>query len=130
MCSEGVVRVCNLADGVAAVVRDDTRHYFGGDFHVRLQVAVDVPLTLAWFQDAQEYEDAVKLLGRISRFSRTLEKMAVPQEEVEAVRLDLLNSFEANLLPYLSRPDFPCRFVLSEFRKARKSKDLRGGRMI
>jgi len=130
MGSEVIVRECNLADGVTAVIRDNSRHYFGGYYHVRLQISVDVPLNATWFESAPEYEDAVRILGLTACFSRTLEKMAVPQGEVDAVRQDLLNSFEANLLPYLSRPDFPCRFVLSEYEKARKSEDLRGYRTI
>jgi hypothetical protein len=117
----GVIRECELGEGVVALIRDASRHYFGGYFHVRLLVTVDVPLCAAWFGNAREYEDALGRLGSSARFSRTLEKMAVPLVEVDCVRNSLLDSFESNLRAYLSRPDFPSRFVQAEYAKACKS---------
>ena len=40
----GIIRECELAEGIVALIRDSTRHYFGGYYHVRLQVTADVPL--------------------------------------------------------------------------------------
>jgi len=116
-----IIRKCELSEGIVALVRDASRHYFGGYYHVRLQVTADVPLCAAWFAAAPEYEDALGRLGATVRFSRTLEKMAVPLAEVDAVRNALLDAFETNLRAYLTRPDFPSRFVLGEYAKARKS---------
>ncbi|HEX9078524.1 MAG TPA: hypothetical protein VF795_02975 [Desulfuromonadaceae bacterium] len=121
-----IIREYELAGGVAALVRDASRHYFGGYYHVRLLVTADVPLRDAWFGSGAEYEDALGRLGGTARFSRTLEKMAVPLAEVDAVRSSLLDSFEANLRAYLSNPDFPRRFVLSEYAKSRKAVAPRG----
>jgi hypothetical protein len=110
-----------LGGGVQATVRDLTRHYFGGYFHVRILVGADVPVTAGAFSDAAEYQDAVRRLGSFVCFSRTLEKMAVPDSEVETVRQHLLSSFDSNVLPYLLRDDFAGSFVVSEYRKALKS---------
>ncbi len=120
MTAENTLREYHLAGGVTALVRDASRHYFGGYYHVRLRVTAEVPLGADWFDSALEYEDALACLGRSVRFSRTLEKMAVPQADIEAVQKALLDSFEANLLTYLSRPDFPRSFVRGEYAKARK----------
>ncbi len=121
-----IVRKCELSEGIVALIRDISRHYFGGYYHVRLQVTADVPLCKAWFESVAEYEDALGRLGGTVRFSRNLEKMAVPLAEVDVVRNSLLDSFEANLRGYLSRPDFPGRFVLSEYAKSRKAVAPRG----
>ena len=126
MSAESVVRECLLAHGVKAVIRDATRHYFGGYYIVSLQVTAEVQVSAAWFDTAQEYEDALVRLGGSARFTRTLEKMAVPLDQVEAVQRSLLDSFEANLLVYLSRPDFPGRFVRSEYEKVLKPVSPRG----
>jgi hypothetical protein len=126
MAAENVIREFALANDVKAVIRDATRHYFGGYYIVTLQVTADVPLSAAWFDTIPEYEDALGRLGRSARFVRVLEKMAVPLDEVETVRGDLLHAFEANLLAYLSRPDFPASFVRSEYKKAMKQTNLRG----
>lgn len=126
MNSEEIIMECGLADGVTAVVRDASRHYFGGYYHVRLHVTAEVALFPAWFGSVAEYEDAVARLGRSVRYNRTLEKMAVPLAEVDAVRSTLLDSFETNLRTYLFRPDFPRCFVLSEYGRARKQVVTRG----
>jgi hypothetical protein len=111
-----------LGGGVQATVRDLTRHYFGGYFHVRILVGADVPVTAGAFSDASEYQDAVRRLGSFVCFSRTLEKMAVPDSEIDVVRQHLLTSFDTHMLPYLLRADFADNFVLSEYRKALKSR--------
>ena len=84
-----------------------------------------MPLCADWFETPLEYDNALGCLGRSVRFSRVLEKMAVPQAEISAVQTALLDSFEANLLGYLSRSDFPRSFVRGEYVKARKPALLR-----
>ena len=125
MTAECVIREYHLAHGVTAVIRDASRHYFGGYYHVRLQVTAEVALGADCFDSTVEYENALGCLGRSVRFSRTLEKMAVLQAEMETVRNAMLDSFEANLLAYLSRPDFPRSFVRGEYAKACKPAVLR-----
>jgi hypothetical protein len=111
-----------VGGGVQATVRDQTRHYFGGYYHVRIQVSADVPVSAVTFVDEAEFQDAVKRLGAIVSFNRILEKMAVPDNEIDVVRQHLLESFDTNVLPYLLRDDFAGSFVLSEYRKALKSR--------
>jgi hypothetical protein len=118
---EKLIKDCALGGGVTAHVRDCTRHYFGGYYHVRIQVTADVPVTAGSFAVAAEYEDAVVRLGHSVTFKRTLEKMAVPDTELENVRQQLVAAFDANVLPYLQRADFVPSFVRSEYLKKLKS---------
>ena len=120
--AENIIRTCTLGGGVRAVISDHTRHYFGGYYHVRILVSADVPVSAGAFADASEYQDAVQRLGTFVSFCRSLEKMAVPEGELNVVRQHLLASFDTNLLPYLQRADFADSYVLSEFRKAVKSR--------
>lgn len=120
--TEKIIRTCDLGGGVRAVISDRTRHYFGGYYHVRIHVSADVPVSAGTFADTQEYQDAVQRLGAVVTFSRTLEKMAVPDSEIDAVRQQLLTAFETNVLPYLVREDFAASFVRSEYHKALKSR--------
>ena len=120
--TENIIKTCTLGGGVLATVRDHTRHYYGGYYHVRILVSADVPVLAVAFADESEFQDAVKRLGTFAKFSRTLEKMAVPDGEIEAVRQHLLASFDTNELPYLMRADFADSFVQSEYRKALKSR--------
>lgn len=126
MGAEGIIGERVLADGLKAVIHDATRHYFGGYYHASLLVTADVPLLPAWFDTPQGYEDALNRLGSSVRFSRNMEKMAVPLGDMEEVRRSLMDAFEANLLVYLSRPDFPRRFVMGEYEKALQQVSSRG----
>jgi hypothetical protein len=119
--SENVIRTCTLGGGILATVTDRTSHYFGGYYHVRIQVSADVPVSAAAFADVSEYQDAAVRLGNSVNFSRTLEKMAVPEQELESVRQHLLESFDTNVLTYLLRDDFAGSFVRSEYLRSLKS---------
>jgi hypothetical protein len=125
---EKVIKVCQLGDDVTATVTDITSHYFGGYYHVRIQVRANVPVTAALFETAADYDDAVVRLGSSIVFNRILEKMAVPDVEIDAVRQHLLAAFEENVLPYLIRDDFASGFVRSEYHKKIKSVPLFPGR--
>ncbi|MDA8429993.1 MAG: hypothetical protein M0T70_12135 [Geobacteraceae bacterium] len=116
-----LLKTCVLGGGVVATVKDLTRHYFGGYYHVRILVSADVPVSAASFAAAADYEAAVVRLGQAVNFSRILEKMAVPESEIDDVRQKLMADFDANVLPYLLRDNFAPGFVRSEFRKKIKS---------
>jgi len=94
---------------------------------VRIEVSADIPLTAELFESGSQYEDAVARLGSVVTFSRILEKMAVPESEIESVRRDLVSAFDANVLPYLLRDSFIPGFVRSECHKKRKSVPLFSG---
>lgn len=113
-----IIKKLELADGVSAVISDNSRHYYGGYYHVSLQITAEVPLLKECFKSETEYADAVRRLGEKVCFRRKLEKMAVPADELELIRQDLLDSFSAHMLPYLMRKDFPRRFILSEYKAA------------
>lgn len=110
------LKICSLANSLEAKVTDITCHYFGGFYHVRLRITVDVPINEKWFSNREEYLDANNRLSHSLCFSRILEKMAVPENDVEEVRQTLLNSFECNMLPYLSLEHFPSSFALKEYK--------------
>ena len=122
--TEKIIKTCTLSGRIEATVSDHTCHYFGGYYHVRIRISADVPVSACPFADSSEYQDAVRRLGTFVSFSRTLEKMAVPDSEVDDVRQHLLASFDAHMLPYLVRADFPGSFVQSEYRKALKSRPV------
>jgi hypothetical protein len=128
MGNDNIVAEFELTDGLIISVRNTTSHYYGGYFHVRLQATADILLSVGMFDSQALFDQVKKQFGRSLRFERVLEKMAVPESEVESVGQSLLTSFENNVLPYLSRKDFPLRFVLSEYAKYLKSGTISRGK--
>lgn len=118
MADPAVLREYMVGDGMRVQLADATSHYFGGYYHVRIEVSADVPVSAANAGDDAACAEAMRRFGASVRFERTLERMAVPEGGIEEARSQLLAAFDATVLPYLSRDDFPRRFIAS--RLARK----------
>lgn len=112
------LRCWHLPSGLDVLLYDATSHYFGGYYHVRLEVRVDVPLQGEFLPDPGVRDEARRLLGDVLTYRRRLERMAVLGDDVEAVRGDLVQTFEAGM-GYLGHPDFCRRFVAAELAKVR-----------
>ena len=106
---------------------DQSRHYFGGYFHVKVLVYCDVPVRMEYFATVAEGDAVVAAVGETVRFERVLEKMAVPQSDMETVRDQLIQTFRTTTGLYLSVADFASRFVMSEYqRRLKKTGKLPG----
>lgn len=110
------IATVRLDSGFSIALDDETRHYFGGYYHVKIVAHCTVPLDVRYFDDELQYEDARARLGETVRFERVLEKMAVPEEEIGSVRNQLIEAFKNTALGYLSAPDFDRRLVRNEYR--------------
>ncbi|MHB8057941.1 MAG: hypothetical protein ACYDHC_08615 [Desulfuromonadaceae bacterium] len=112
-----ILETITLNAGLYVTLLDQTRHYFGGYYHVKVLAYCDIPLEPGYFDNDADLDDAVVKMGISVRFERTLEKMAVPESAIESVRSQLTQSFHETTIAYLSAPDFAPRFVRSEYRK-------------
>ncbi|HIJ96744.1 MAG TPA: hypothetical protein HPP94_13610 [Desulfuromonadales bacterium] len=105
-----------LESGLRLTLCDESSHYFGGYFHVRITARCPVPLLRDYFESDSEFESARRLLGAEVCFIRSLEKMAVPESEVAAVRCQLIDDFNRTARRYLDLSAFAKGIVLKEFR--------------
>lgn len=118
-------KIYSLDNGLITTINDETIHYFGGYFHVRMAVRVIVHLSESMFTSHDAHKDAHQHFGSTIRFERLLEKMAVPTQELQTVKQQLIQSFEINLLPYLNRSDFGTSFVNSQYKLILKKRASR-----
>lgn len=109
-----------LGSELSITLLDQTCHYFGGYYHVKLLAYCDIPLEQSYFENAEEFCSALDKMGTTVRFERVLEKMAVPEAEIVSVRSQLTNAFHETSLAYLSSPGFVPGFVRSEYQKCIK----------
>lgn len=105
-----------LESGLRLTFRDDSSHYFGGYFHVRISASCPVPLLRDYFESDAEFSSAQRLLGATVNFERSLEKMAVPEPELAAVRSQLIDDFNRSVRRYLESSGFAKGVVLKEYR--------------
>jgi hypothetical protein len=125
-----IIDTITLDSFLCITLLDQTRHYFGGYFHVKVLAYCDIPLKQSYFNDDAEFNDVVRIMGESVRFERVLEKMAVPEPVIESVRSQLTQAFHETSRAYLSVPDFAPRFVRSEYQKhVKKSSQIRSSRV-
>ena len=124
-----IIETISLDSGLSVTLLDQTRHYFGGYYHVKVLAYCDIPLEQGYFEHDAEFGQAVAKMGSSVRFERVLEKMAVPESGIESVRNQLIQAFHDTTKTYLSVPDFAPRFVRSEYQKCvKKSPHTRSSR--
>lgn len=125
-----IIDTITLDSALCITLLDQTRHYFGGYFHVKVLAYCDIQLKKSYFENDAEFSDAVGKMGASVRFERVLEKMAVPESEIEPVRSQLTQDFHETTRAYLSVPDFAPRFVRSEYQKrAKKTFQIQSSRV-
>lgn len=116
--TSSIISTIDLNRFITITLLDETRHYFGGYYHVKVLVYCDVPLVESFFDSKADFMDARSRLGETVRFERILEKMAVPEHEQLHVRGKLVDAFNDTALEYLSAPGFAGSFVRSSYRKS------------
>ena len=125
-----IIESIKLDSSFSITLLDQTRHYFGGYFHVKVLAYCEIPLEQSYFESPAEFSLAAEKMGHSVRFERVLEKMAVPESEIETVRKQLVNSFHETAASYLATADFVPRFVRSEYLKCmKKSSQIRSHRV-
>jgi hypothetical protein len=125
-----IIETITLDSALCITLLDQTRHYFGGYYHVKVLAYCDIPVLQNYFENDAEYSDAVGKMGTSVRFERVLEKMAVPESGIDSIRSQLTQAFHETTRAYLSVPDFAPRFVRSEYQKCvKKSSQIRSSRV-
>ncbi len=125
-----IIDTITLDSNLCITLLDQTRHYFGGYYHVKVLAYCDIPLMQSYFSNDIEFSDAVKVMGESVRFERVLEKMAVPESGIKSVRSQLTQTFHETTGAYLAVPDFAARFVRSEYQKRiKKTSHIRNSRV-
>jgi hypothetical protein len=115
-----IIETITLTSDLVVTLLDQTRHYFGGYYHVKVRAYCDVSLERSYFDTDADFSAAVTIMGESVRFERVLEKMAVPECDIETVRSQLTQAFHATTTGYLSVFDFAPRYVRSEYQKRMK----------
>ncbi len=115
-----IIDTISLDSELFITLLDQTRHYFGGYYHVKVLAYCDIPLKQSYFENDADFDHAVVKMGLSVRFERVLEKMAVPESGIELVRSQLMRAFSETTRSYLAVPNFVPSFVRSEYQKCLK----------
>jgi len=63
------------------------------------------------------FEDVLEKVGDHVLFCHRTERNFVMADDREAIFKKIVDTFNANIVPYISKPQFPVKLVLKEYRK-------------
>lgn len=112
-----LIETIPLQNGLTVEVRDNSRPIAADTMKVELLFRVAVPLNPEDWSCSKHYETVRRVFGDAPRFEYRATRSFVRSAAVEEVSRKLLDAFRRDSLPYLSRPDFSCRFTLSKYRE-------------
>lgn len=103
-----------LTNGLYLRFFDQTNRYFG-DYH-RLRIVVEIELNLSneLLTDPELLTAAKKRFGASLTINKVLERMGVPGSRVDALRAELVASYQTEVQSYLIRPEVPLRLLRAE----------------
>lgn len=125
---EAPVRIMELQNGLIVRFLDRTRHYYGGFYHVKVEVCCELAVVPEQFTSSEQYSQAVAILGATVNYTKMLERMGVPEADIPTVRDRLITQFVTSSQDYLSAPSFPSGVVRTELDKQRKKRPGRSVR--
>ena len=112
-----LVEVIALPNGLEARVEDLSRTIAADTASVVLVVRVPVAVKREYFEEAADCEKTKRIFGPEIVFEYRNERTFVPAGEREALFEEFLAGFKKDVLPYLSKEQFPARYVLSKHRE-------------
>lgn len=111
-----------LANGLTVEVWDKSRSIAPDTTKVELLIRVKVELKPSYFIKPDHCGLVRKIMGPETFFEYTKERTFVNNKEKEAVFQQLMDTFNKDALPYLSKPTFPQSFALSKYWDVEKNR--------
>lgn len=118
---ETLIERVELGNGQTLTIEDRSRKISADAYQVvveaRVKVAVEPDLISAETLGDISMDDILKKVGDQVMFEYRAERNFIMAPDKEDVLKKLVDTFRANLIPYISKPEFPAKLVLKEYRK-------------
>ena len=118
---ETLIEKVELGNGQTLTIEDRSRKISADAWQVVVEAKVPVAVEPGLFSDETldtiPMDDILKKVGDQVVFEYRTERNFIMAPDKEAVVKELVDTFRASLEPYLSKPDFPAKLVLKEYRK-------------
>ncbi|MCX5834203.1 MAG: hypothetical protein NTV99_06795 [Deltaproteobacteria bacterium] len=116
-----LVEKISLPNQLSAEVYDQSRPISQDTVKVVFIARVKVEVKEEYFDRREHYEMTRKMYGPEVLFEYMNVRAFVPVRDREKVFRDFEHHFKKDSLPYISKPQFPSRFVLSKYHDIRKN---------
>ena len=121
------IKKIGLGENIFLEIVDASKKLAGDRWQVLMVARVEIPvsetLMAAGDQLAEELDDLKATLGKTVVFEQKSVRTFIASSEKDNVFDELLNGFIKTALPYLSRPEFPGRFIYKKYREAKEKEN-------
>ena len=116
---DNIIKQVELQNGLTVKMVDRSKKLIGDRYQVILQAEMKIPITQAIVQGDEYLEscftDLQRMFGDHVLFSQKREKTFVDEKDKESVLSTMIESFINDMIPYLSRPYFPIKFINKQY---------------
>lgn len=109
-----------LSNGLVAEIWDGSRMIAADTASVVVVVQIPVIVKEEYFGDRAACRQTIQSFGSPLIFEHRNERTFVPAGERESVYRELVGNFKKDVLPYVSKDDFPKRYTLSKYQEILK----------
>lgn len=121
---DGIVKELDLENNLHIKIYDRSKKLIGDRYQVIMQAEMDIPITQTILENNDRLMPGIQelknMLGDKVTFKQTREKIFIDEGEKEKVMSNMIDSFINDMIPYLSRPDFPVRFINRQYQDQEK----------
>ena len=122
-----IFKTIELENGLTLEIRDESRK-IGADAYVvimgaRMEIKVQKDLFVVQAVSDTKFVDILEILGDDILYEYKSERNMIMAKEKDAVFESQVNTFVKNMVPYISKPIFPEKMILKEYRERVEKKN-------
>jgi hypothetical protein len=116
-----LIETIPLPNGLELTIHDRSRRIASDTVKVELSFGMKIKVAPSFFASEDDHLELVSIFGDELTYEHKLERTFVSEADESAIRAELLDTFKANSLNYLSSPDFARKMALSLLRDIRQN---------
>ena len=114
-----ILKQVKLQNDLTVTMIDRSKKLIGDRYQVILHAEMKIPIRQEIIQSDEHLGSCMtelqRLFGDHVLFSQKREKTFVDEKDKESLLRTMIESFMNDMIPYLSRPDFPVRFINKKY---------------
>ncbi|HUV51367.1 MAG TPA: hypothetical protein VMW78_10170 [Anaerolineae bacterium] len=123
---EVLINTIDLENGLELKLFDRSRKLAGDSWLVSLIARIEIPTNDPLLKEdgssSLNFDEAIKVLGEKLIFERKRERIYINEKKKDEVLKEIQDSFLSTSLSYLSRSDFPRKYILKKFNEKIKKR--------
>jgi hypothetical protein len=122
-----IIKMLDLENNLCVKIYDGSKKLIGDRYQVIMDIEIEIPITHSVLENDHQLLSDIKnlksLLGDKVMFKKTRDKIFVDEKEKDNLLNTMIDSFVKDIIPYLSRPDFPVKFINKKYQEKLKKQN-------